>query len=162
MFERSFVYPPYQLVYLARNHVGLVPATDVDINIIRRVEIIDLGVTTIIPTSTLERSHSLSQKVLSHTVVVILEPVYIHITIARRVRAPALMNLPVATTTDTVAVGDEVNTARLEGQTNRAMVTHREGTLDTILLENGLEHLANESLAILVHVRHKTYSVNQL
>ena len=30
------------------------------------------------------------------------------------------MNLPGATTTDTVAIGDEVNTARLEGQTNRS------------------------------------------
>ena len=135
------------------NLVGLVPLANVNIHVPTHTKVVGLDIAIVVVALVHSREH-LGQERKRLTVVVTLEMVRVHLTVLARVRAKALRHLVVVGAANSVAVGDEVDLARLQIQTQSRVVANRESALDTILLEDSLNLGGNLCFLLLTHICH--------
>ena len=120
------------------NNIGLVPLTDVDIDVPADIEIVGLGFRVVVITP-IHQGNDLAQKLQSTTREVAAIVIGIHRHMAILDRLKTLRNLIVISTAGQIAVADEVDLARLDVQNQRRMMTHCQTGPNTVLLTHSLD-----------------------
>lgn len=120
------------------NHVGLVPLTDVDIDVPADIEVIGLGLR-VVMIALIHQGNDLAQELQSATREVAAIVIGIHRHIAILDRLKTLRNLIVIPTAGQITVADEVDLARLDVENQRRMMTHSQRGFDAVLFAHSLD-----------------------
>jgi hypothetical protein len=135
--------------------VGLVPLSNVHIEIVGGVEVVNLRIAVIVIVSRLHRRDDFGKESESLASVVLLEPVGVNIQL---VPLPHLILIELVRDVPELPlllqVTDEIDRPAGECQANRGMIANAERTLHAVLSEDGLDLRRDDSLLALIHVSH--------
>jgi hypothetical protein len=150
-------------IFLPRHDIGLVPVTNLQVDVICGIKVINLCVTPVIPAGRLESVQCLNDERLRRAGVMLMIPILVDIEMVILGGNISVANLWHDGVGDAMCretchhVTDEINLAATQGERD-GVLGRTQGTLHPVLGKNGLDLLGNDSLASLVHIRHVTGS----